>query len=61
MVHSALARIWLGRAQVEARRDRAAALARVRAERATLAAGVDDEPEAAAELADLDAWLAKHR
>ena len=50
----ALARSWLGRAQVEARRDVAGGLAMARAARPAIAA----DPNSAGDLRELDAWLA---
>jgi tetratricopeptide (TPR) repeat protein len=51
----ALARGWLGRAQVEARRDVAGGLAMARAARPAIAA----DPNSAGDLRELDAWLAR--
>jgi len=51
----ALARAYLGRAQVEARRDVAGGLAMARAARPAIAA----DPNSAGDLRELDAWLAR--
>jgi len=52
-------RVWLGRALVEARRDRPRGLALARAARGELAAAATT-PIVRAELAELDRWLAAH-
>jgi hypothetical protein len=54
----ALARAYLGRANVETRRDVVRGLAAVRSARAALAAAAD--PTNAGTVRELDAWLAAH-
>jgi len=54
----ALARAYLGRAQVETRRDVAGGLAAVRSARAALAAAAD--PTNTGTVRELDAWIAAH-
>ena len=56
----ALARAYLGRAQVETRRDVAGGLAAVRSARAGLAAAAASDAGNAAALREIDAWLAAH-
>jgi eukaryotic-like serine/threonine-protein kinase len=56
----ALARAYLGRANVETRRDVAGGLAAVRSARAAFAAAVADDASSAGTVRELDAWLAAH-
>jgi eukaryotic-like serine/threonine-protein kinase len=56
-LQAALAQVWLGRALVEAGRDKARGTAMVRTARARVAAAARTDPDAAAELRDLDRWL----
>jgi tetratricopeptide (TPR) repeat protein len=57
----AQARVWLGRAKVESRRDRAGGLALVKQGRAGVVAAIGTDGDAADVLAELDRWIAKHR
>jgi tetratricopeptide (TPR) repeat protein len=57
----AQARVWLGRAKVESRRDRAGGLALVEQGRAQIVAAIGSDGDASAVLAELDRWIAKQR